>query len=153
MIIKEENVRKESKPIEVVVNDNGCWECVSHAKDSIGYCIINRNGIRTSVHRYVYTLYNGEIPPGMCILHSCDNRCCCNPNHLSVGTHKDNMEDMHNKGRANHANKFAKYEKDIINDYQLGIKIKVIMDKYNISRRNIYTILERNGIERKRKKS
>lgn len=151
MIIKEENTRKESKPIEVVVNENGCWECISHAKDSVGYCIINRNGTRTSVHRYVYTLYKGEIPEGLCILHSCDNRCCCNPNHLSVGTHKENMEDMHKKGRANHPNKFAEYEKDIINDYQLGIKIKIITDKYDISRRNIYTILERNGIERNRK--
>lgn len=152
MIIKETGARKEVKPIEVNITSNGCWECVSHAKDSVGYCIITRNGIRTSVHRYVYSLYNGKIPPGMCILHSCDNRCCCNPEHLSIGTHKENMEDMHKKGRSNHYNKFAEYEKNIINDYQLGIKIKDIMDKYNISRRNIYTILERNNIKTNRNK-
>ena len=51
------------------------------------------------VHRLAYTLKVGPIPPGLEILHSCDNTLCCNSAHLSPGTRKDNMQDMTAKGR------------------------------------------------------
>jgi DNA-binding CsgD family transcriptional regulator len=46
---------------------------------------------------------NGEIPDGMCVLHTCDNRLCVNPNHLFIGTHLDNAKDRDQKGRAGYA--------------------------------------------------
>jgi hypothetical protein len=51
-------------------------------------------------HRYAWLLTNGSIPPGMCVLHRCDNPPCVNPSHLWIGTLKDNVQDMLRKGRA-----------------------------------------------------
>lgn len=53
------------------------------------------------VHRYVYTQLYGRIPDGLVIMHSCDNPACCNPRHLLLGTHGQNVRDKEAKGRGN----------------------------------------------------
>ncbi len=50
--------------------------------------------------RVAWELHNGAtIPDGSVVLHSCDNPSCINPDHLSVGSMKENSEDMVRKGR------------------------------------------------------
>lgn len=56
---------------------------------------------RTSVsaHRFSYSVYNGNIPHGMNVLHNCDVKNCVNPNHLALGTHKQNTKEGWERGR------------------------------------------------------
>lgn len=55
--------------------------------------------VTISTHRAAWRIARFAIPEGMCVLHHCDNRLCCNPNHLFLGTHSDNSRDMVAKGR------------------------------------------------------
>ena len=50
-------------------------------------------------HRAAWELANGPVPNGMSVLHRCDNPPCVRPEHLFVGTQKDNVRDMIEKGR------------------------------------------------------
>ena len=69
-----------------------------------GYGLIKINGKTERVHRVSYELHNGPIPEEMLVLHRCDNRKCCNPEHLFLGTNQDNVNDMMAKGRRGKGN-------------------------------------------------
>lgn len=82
-----------------VDQETGCWNWKLRL-DKGGYGIIGLRQYRDKrTHRVSYQIYNGEIPAGMVVMHSCDNPRCCNPDHLSVGTNMENMADSKNKGR------------------------------------------------------
>lgn len=53
---------------------------------------------RRSVHRLAWEEANGPIPPGLLVCHHCDVKLCCNPQHLFLGTVKDNLRDLYGKG-------------------------------------------------------
>ncbi|KKM28097.1 hypothetical protein LCGC14_1568160 [marine sediment metagenome] len=74
-----------------------CWVCISCSPTYNGYPRVCRNGKQQKLSRYVWEKYFGPIPKGMFVLHKCDNRACINPEHLFLGTHKDNMQDMMKK--------------------------------------------------------
>ena len=78
--------------------DKGCWEWQGCILGS-GYGTLWDGMTTKKVHRIAYELFVGAIPDKLCILHQCDNRACANPEHLSVGTHRQNMEDASNRER------------------------------------------------------
>jgi hypothetical protein len=88
-------------------NPGGCWEWTS-AMGGEGYGNVtlrklaqrlNRRSTSFRAHRISWMIHKGPIPEGMFVMHKCDNRICVNPEHLCLGTHQDNMDDMMKKGR------------------------------------------------------
>jgi len=64
------------------------------------YQIIAEDGTRVKgAHRVAFYLHNGSINNNLNVNHSCDNKLCCNPDHLWQGTQKENLQDMSSKGR------------------------------------------------------
>lgn len=75
-----------------------CWLWDGHINDK-GYGVFCMNGRKESAHRAAWLLLRGPIHDGLHVLHRCDVRNCVNPDHLWLGTHRDNMRDMSAKGR------------------------------------------------------
>ena len=83
-------------------NEKGCW-IWSGKKDLDGYGNI-RDGLKMKrAHRVAWELYRGPIPAGAHVLHKCNNPSCVNPAHLSIGDHKENMQDRKVNGRPWHS--------------------------------------------------
>ncbi len=76
-----------------------CWLYLGSAGNS-GYGKLRIGHTKDySAHRLSFMIFNGEIPDNLCVLHKCDNRRCVNPEHLWIGTKRDNTLDMVIKGR------------------------------------------------------
>jgi len=92
------------KPV-TFVEKNGCFICTSHRCSLQGYPVLRKYGNPgklTTVARHIYEECFGEIPKGKVLRHTCDNKLCINPEHLIIGTYKDNTNDMVQRGRARH---------------------------------------------------
>jgi len=76
---------------------DACWPWAR--PHSSGYGQVWRDRRLQRSHRVAYELLVGPIPEGLDACHGCDNRSCCNPAHLFLGTQADNMRDMDAKGR------------------------------------------------------
>lgn len=80
--------------------ETGCFLWTGY-KNNVGYGQIEVDGKIWLAHRLSWTVRRGPIPKGLLVLHKCDTPLCVNPEHLFLGTHKDNSADMMQKGRFN----------------------------------------------------
>lgn len=133
----------------LIPNEKGCMEWVGRKnKGGYGSFLINRKCV--SVHRFSYELHFGNIEKNKFVLHKCDNPSCVAPNHLFLGTQKDNIIDMINKGRNPNNYIFLKNAKvhsraklnesevrEIREMVKKGIKQTIIAKLFNISKVNI----------------
>lgn len=84
--------------------EDECWEWTA-SRSTNGYGMFKMyppeapKPTSTNASRAAYILHHGEEPKEH-VLHHCDNPLCCNPNHLYIGTHTDNMRDKKRRGRA-----------------------------------------------------
>jgi len=76
----------------------GCWILMT-STDTSGYARLGVNGKLRLAHRVSWEVHIGPIPEGVCVLHRCDTPSCVNPNHLFLGTKRDNTQDCINKKR------------------------------------------------------
>ena len=83
---------------KVKAMESGCheWQSTLHRG---GYGKIWLETGQAPAHRVAYQIYKGEIPEDKWVLHTCDNRKCVNPDHLYLGTPKQNVKDMHDRRR------------------------------------------------------
>jgi hypothetical protein len=119
-----------------------CWETFDHGRRS----------------RFAYVYFIGPIPEGMLICHKCDNPSCVNPNHLFLGTDKDNSQDMIKKGRyiiGDHngekngmfgvhrygeKNPMAKLNWEKVNEIRnSNLTNKELAEKFNVTKGQIFT--------------
>lgn len=137
-----EKVNKES--------DDKCWTWTASI-NNFRYGNFNFNGIIERSHRVSWILTNGKIPEGLCVLHKCDNRKCVNPNHLFLGTYKDNAIDRNNKKRGyipdpEHVNTTKltwNIVREIRKEYkENNITYRNLAKKYGISRSEIGYIIK-----------
>ena len=122
--------------------NSGCWE-YQGAKFSEGYGQIKIHSQVYRAHVLAYSLFVGEIPEGMNVCHHCDNPSCCNPSHLFLGTHAENMADKVAKGRQAKGEALSHTKKTPVLVHRAkslrsdGLTIRQTADKLNVSTASI----------------
>jgi hypothetical protein len=138
-----------------IKSENGCWEWNGWISKG-GYPMTkDYDCIKTNIlaHRLSYKVFKGDIPDGMLVCHACDNKKCCNPKHLWLGTHHDNNQDClmkgrnsggHGPGEINPASKLKEKEVlEIRKKLSEGIRPYLIAKEYKVKNYCIYAIRDR----------
>ena len=139
-------VKDKERFFSKIKKSNSCW-LWQGGRWSQGYGRFKSRGIDLKAHRISYSIYKGEIQNGLLVCHYCDNPPCVNPDHLFLGTNKQNTQDMLRKGRHSFTgsmNPKAKLkDQDIIEIRRMileGIFQKEIGRKFNVSQATISDI-------------
>lgn len=84
----------------LIAKGDGCWTWTGATNRRNGYGYFKRRDRRQmNTHRVAWEFAHGPIPDGLCVCHHCDNPRCVRPDHLFLGTQRENMQDMKAKGR------------------------------------------------------
>ena len=135
----------------LVASKGECWiwkACVGPR----GYGAFQAKKSRpVAAHRVAYCISHNDIQATSLVCHTCDNRRCCNPNHLVTGTALSNMQDMISKGRSYHPplrgqeNGMAKLNEDVVRRIRAnpdGLSQRALGRMFGVSGHTIYSILK-----------
>lgn len=85
--------------IPVDGNTEVCWPWLGKVNPTDGRPYITVKGVKWLAYRLSWSLVFGEVPEGLVLRHSCDNKTCCNPHHLIPGTQSENENDKYDRDR------------------------------------------------------
>lgn len=139
---------KREKPLKYKTDENGCHICTSHATAPDGYVRVERGGITYNAHRFVYMEKHGSIPSDLVVRHKCDVRNCININHLELGTHQENSQDMvsrnrHHYGEINRNSKLTEREVLEIRDLSRHYSQRELAKMFGVGKTSIARIQNR----------
>lgn len=132
-------------------SDDECWNWIA-GKSAYGYGQFSIKNKIYGAHRISYIIHNGEIPEddpyhGYCICHKCDNPSCVNPAHLFIGTTKENIQDMVNKGRLRWVIPETKGEKN--GQHKLSEEqVREIREKYIPYKYSVYKLAKEYNVSK-----
>ena len=128
--------------LHYLVIGDGCWEWPGKI-DPHGYGRLSIGTMPLLAHRVSWAVFHGSLPARIHVLHHCDNPPCVRPDHLFLGTHRDNMADAVRKGRLRHpgksgsTNPLAKLNDSIVAEarrrHRDGVPIKRMAAEYGVS--------------------
>lgn len=138
----------EERFFRSVAKTKYCWNWEGAiSSDGYGLLTICYNGDFTAirVHRLSYILYNdfSAIGSGLIVMHACDNVVCVNPDHLQIGTPKDNSEDMVRKERhqfGEHKWNAVLTESQAISVLSDSRTLRSVADDYGVTEQAIFNI-------------
>jgi len=137
MLTREELFWNKVNQDGPLILDTPCWIWTAYTVHT-GYGQF-WNGVRLILaHRFSWELHFGILPKNLLICHKCDNPACVNPEHLFMGTHKDNMEDMIAKNRDYHNKKLT--DAQVLQIYNSVNPAKNLAEKYNVHVATIHEI-------------
>jgi len=134
---------------KILHHPSGCWVFAgTRSNKNYGQLRIGPRGTGLMLaHRASYECFVGPVPPGMWVLHRCDNPACVNPEHLFLGTSDDNIADMEAKGRRRagkwERHRSAKLTQDIVREcrrlYALGgVTHQQLADRFGVAQQTMF---------------
>ena len=135
------NRLKQKYEKQVIRNEAGCWEWKGATQRGYG-TITHSKGKTERAHRFSWLIHHGEFDKSLHVLHKCDNRLCTRPDHLFLGTAKDNSNDKVFKKRQH-----SKLQPEQVIEIRKLIAKKTpyleIASKFNVNTRTISAINKR----------
>lgn len=148
--------KTKNRILNSIKEENGCWVWQKKFHDKCNYgvmgWIFKGKKKQWMAHRVSFSVFKQEIPEGIFVLHSCDNSKCVNPDHLHLGTQKDNMREMRERGRDNDISRgrcgenhgMSKLTEDQVSEIRSlrkqGVYGTEIAKKFNVTNTLIYLI-------------
>lgn len=133
-------------------NGTGCWEWQASFIGESGYGQFFYGSIggkerSGKAHKAAWVLLKGLVPEGMNVLHRCNNRKCCNPAHLYLGTHMDNMKDRDAAGRTSRGARRYNFRRDDeliskVQELRKTLGVVAVCTQLGIGRSTYYRIVD-----------
>jgi len=133
---------------KVIKRENGCHEWQGSTRGPMGYSSLSNTpgSLPRMVYGHIvsYRHSKGTIPSGMVVRHTCDNPICVNAEHLVLGTHKDNRQDVIDRGREGDSTPYKITEDDVREIRKLhadGLGILPIAARYSVGKSQVGRIV------------